>query len=282
MSVANQGVLANITLSVWSGRKLDKKVSEEVDAAKATRTRAGNYNKNLFAGVDELEEVRRIAGKIRNWHHAQTLPWTDSGERLLPMLNFMDYKRQLVVFEKEFNDAKDVFCTKYTSLIAAQAFQLGALFNRTEYPDPSQIANKFSLGYTFSPVPETGDWRVVADAEQRRELEAQYKKAFDERTVALTKDLWERLHTCLTHMHERLEDAPSGERKIFRDSLLGNAVELCDMLTKLNITNDPALERARKALEGTVCNLDIKDLRESDGARLEVRTKVNEILDMMP
>jgi hypothetical protein len=71
----------------------------------------------------------------------------------------------------------------------------------------------------------------------------------------------------------------AGEKKIFRDSLLDNAVELCGLLTKLNITNDPKLEEARKLLESTVCNVDVKDLRTSTGARSEIKAQVDEILN---
>jgi len=278
MSISNSSMLVNISLSVWSGRKLDKQVSAEVDVAKSTKTRAGNYHKNLFAGVAELDEVRRIAGKIRNWHMMHTLPWSDGGDRLLTMANFMEYKKELGLLETEFSTAKQAFCDKYTSLISAQAFTMGKLFDRDEYPDVNDIADKFELRYTFSPVPEVGDWRVDTDAETKRELSATYEKAYNDRLKGITHDLWERLHGCLTHMAERLSNTPDGSKKIFRDSLLGNAVELCGLLSKLNITNDPDLEAARKSLESAVCNVDAKDLRESDGARLEIKTQVEDIL----
>lgn len=279
MSLANNSMLVNVSISVWSGRKLDKQVSEEVDAAKNTTTRAGNYNKNLFAGVTELDDVRTIAGKIRNWHNAQTLPWSDGGERLLPMGNFLDYKRKIGELEQEFNAAVKIFCDKYSSLIAAQAFKMGALFKRDEYPDVSQIAYKFNLSYTFSPVPDVGDWRVTADAGLRQELETQYAKVYEDRLGSMTKDLWNRLHGCLSHISDRLAEGDSEKRKIFRDSLLGNAVDLCGLLTKLNVTGDPQLESARKSLESAICGVDVKDLRESVGVRKDVKAQVDDILN---
>lgn len=278
MGIANTSMLVNISISVWTGRKLDKQVSAEVDTAKATKTRAGNYHKNLFAGVDELAAVGRVAGKLRNWHAEQTLPWSDGGDRLLTMQNYTGYKKDLRALEQEFDDAVRVFCDKYSTLISAQAFTMGALFDRSEYPDVADIANKFALRYTFSPVPEVGDWRIDANASDKQELEDQYKKAYDDRLSATTKDLWDRLHGVLTHMADRLADAPDGERKIFRDSLLETPVKLCELLTRLNITNDPKLEAARKSLESAVCGIDVKDLRESQGARLEVKAQVDEIL----
>ena len=278
MGISNTSMLVNINISVWTGRKLDKQVSAEVDVAKSTKTRAGNYHKNLFAGVDELAAVGRISAKIRNWFHEQTLPWSDGGDRLLTMDNFKDFKDQLKIFEVEFADAVKTFCDEYPTLISAQAFTMGALFDRAEYPDVDDIANKFSLRYTFFPVPEVGDWRVDANTEDKKELEALYQQAYDDRLGSMTKYLWDKLHGVLTHMADRLADTPEGEKKIFRDSLLETPVKLCELLTKLNVMNDPKLEAARKSLESAICNIDIKDLRKSQGARLEVKTQVDEIL----
>lgn len=279
MSIATNSMLVNISLSVWSGRKLDKEVSQEVDAQKDTKTRAGNYNKNLFAGVDELEKVISVAARIRRWHQENTLPWSDGGERLLPMANFLSYKEKLAEYEQEFNAAVQDFCTKYADLISAQAFRMGALFKRDEYPHPNDILHKFAFRYTFSPVPEVKDFRVQASEEMLKELEAQYSKTFEERHKQLTKDLWGRLHGCLTHLADRLSDAKDGERKIFRDSMVTNAIDLCGILTVLNVTNDPELEAARKKLESAMCNLDLKDLRKNPDARKEVKHQVDDILN---
>ncbi|NBX50742.1 hypothetical protein EBT25_12580 [bacterium] len=82
----------------------------------------------------------------------------------------------------------------------------------------------------------------------------------------------------LTHMVDRLTDE-GDERKVFRDSLLANPIELCDLLTRLNVTKDPQLEEARRMLEKAVRTHDVKDLRESAGARVELRSDVQTILD---
>jgi hypothetical protein len=68
--------------------------------------------------------------------------------------------------------------------------------------------------------------------------------------------------------------------QIFRDSLVTNAVELCELLTKLNVTNDTKLENARKTLESLIVGVSPKDLREDEHMRLDVKSKVDEILSM--
>jgi hypothetical protein len=69
------------------------------------------------------------------------------------------------------------------------------------------------------------------------------------------------------------------EKKIFRDSLVDNALELTNLLTKLNVTNDPKLETARQELERLLVGVTADDLRESQGARAVVLNKVNQIME---
>jgi len=68
--------------------------------------------------------------------------------------------------------------------------------------------------------------------------------------------------------------------QIFRDSLITNAVELCELLTKLNVTNDSKLEQARKQLEVAMVGVTPKDLREDDDLRADTKAKVDQILSM--
>jgi hypothetical protein len=288
MSIANNGVLVDLNISVWTGRKMDKKVSGEVDAAKQTKTKAGNYHKNLFAGTDKLERVVSVTGKIRNWHIKQTLPWSDSGTRLLPMGNFFEYKQNLAVLEKEFYDAVDDFIAAYPTLISAAAFQIGALFNRDDYPSEDKIKDKFKVKSFFNPVPLSGDFRVDTDAATQQQLKEDYENMYRQKEEETAKELWERLHSYLTTLVDRLdkkqqaiEKSANGEKTKggqFHESHIDNGIELCGLLSKLNITNDPSLEAARKYLEAALSGVTAKDIRTSEGVRNDVKARVKDIL----
>jgi hypothetical protein len=77
-------------------------------------------------------------------------------------------------------------------------------------------------------------------------------------------------------------DRLSGEdKKIFRNSLIENALELTGLLTKLNVTKDPKLEDARKALEQSLVGVTPDELRTSVGAREEVLARVTQIMEMI-
>jgi hypothetical protein len=262
---------------MWTGRKMDKKVSEEIDASKGTQARAGNYHKKLLAGTQKLEEIQKIVSKIRTWHYEQTLPWSDGGSRLLPMANFFDYKATLGDYETQFNQAVAEFLEDYPTLVSAAAFQLGDLFSSDDYPDAHRLVDKFKFKYVFLPVPNAGDFRVEVGDAYRTELEEQYQNFYTQKLNDAMKDAWDRLHDCLGKMSEKLAGE---EKQVFRDSLVGNAVDLCELLTKLNVTGDMRLENCRKKLESALLHVDAKSLREDDDLRLDVKSKVDDILSM--
>ena len=276
ISIASSAVLIDLNISVWTARKLDKNVSKEIDINKNTTIKAGNYNKHILAGSDQLDKITKLSGEIREWHGRQTLPWSDTGTRLLPMSNFFDYKQQLGVYEAEFQSRINTFIYEYPNIILGMAFKLGKLFDRSEYPETDKIAHKFNLKYTIMPVPETKDFRVDIAEDIRTEMQQEYQKAYEGRVESAMSDAWSRLHTTLEHMVDRLS---GNDKKIFRDSLVDNALELTNLLTRLNVTNDPKLEQARQALEQTLVGVTANELRDSLGARQEILARVNQIME---
>lgn len=289
ISIASSAMLVELSISSWTARKLDKKVSAEVDNAKNTKVSTVNVNKNLMAGTGVLESILKYASGARTWHLSQTLPWSDNGSRLIPMSNFITYKEQLNVLENNYMALVDKFIDSYPNLVIAAAFQLGDLFDRAEYPEVHTLRNRFKFSYNFFPVPTAGDFRIDINEEAKAEIIANCDSAYQERLNNAMRDAWARLHDCLTRMSDRLQydEVPSDDPlthgtvlkpRIFRDSLMDNATELINMLKHLNITQDPKLELARAELEATIKGYDVSDLRESFTAREAVKQKVDLIL----
>ena len=79
-------------------------------------------------------------------------------------------------------------------------------------------------------------------------------------------------------MSERLASDDEGKRKVFHGTILTNAHELVNLLSRLNITNDPQLEQARRELNAALTNTDLDTLKESDYIRENVKAKVDDIL----
>ncbi len=88
---------------------------------------------------------------------------------------------------------------------------------------------------------------------------------------------WERLHEVLLGMSKKLGDT-SDNKKRYHDSLITNPLELCELLTKLNVTNDPKLEDARRQVELAMLGADIEEVKEDALVRENLKSKVDAIL----
>jgi len=195
--LSSSALIVNLSLSVWTGRKLDKRVSEEVDQQNSTKTRAGNYHKNLLAGSGKLTEITKVANAIRSWLYGVTQPWGDNGDRILNMTYFMEFKDRLTDYEQQFASSVNTFLSDYDTLVSAAAFQLGDLFNREDYPTRQTIESKFAMRYSMTPLPQSGDFRVDIGEEGLKELQGQYEGVLKARVEGAMHEAWDRLHDCL-------------------------------------------------------------------------------------
>jgi len=278
MSLSSMAMLVELRISTWTARKRDNETTMEINTSKEADQDSGSVYKYLMAGSDHLKKIEKYSAKCRAWNGTQTLPWM-KGIGLLPMENFFKYREQLATMEANFFALVDDFIAEYPRLKNDQAFKLGKWYKADEFPDIETLPRRFKFEYHFLPVPESGDFRVNCEARIKADLQEQYEKMFSDKLAEAMRDPWDRLHTVLTHMADKLTDNEDGDRKIFRDSIVDNAVELCDLLTRLNVVKDPELEKARRMLEKAVTNTDVKDLRALSSARLELKADVQDILN---
>lgn len=278
--VARAAMLVDLHISTYSGRKQDRKTQDEVTSSKgAGSKRAASVYKSLFAECKELDDIIKFQARVRATHYRLTLPWSDTGTRLLPTKALFEYQQVMSEHETEFDNLVDRFLDRYDTLVAAAAFQLGTLFDRSEYPLRDSVANKFSMTSSFAPLPISGDFRLDIESEVQQDLIDQYEQRSATLIASAQRDAWDRLHDVLSRMSERLADDAKGERKIFHGTLVTNAEELCTLLATLNVTNDPQLEAARLKLRDALVGVSPDELRKSDGARAETKRRVDEILD---
>lgn len=281
MGISSSAVLVELNVSVWGASKVDRDATDDVNINKGAARDAAKVYKNLTAGTSLRKEISDYAAKIRQYHNRQTLPWTHKGARLLPTSNVLEYKQQMNVMEHHFNSLLTKFCVEYPNIVSSAQNYLGTMFNPYDYPTLEEVKEKFGYKLVFSPLPEAGDFRLDVAAEELQELSRSYEADYQDRLERAMREPWKRLHEELTHLSEKLTDAKEGTdetKKRYHDSLVTNAQALCGLLTKLNITNDPKLEQARRELELTMLGVSIDGIKESPEVRSSVKSKVDAIL----
>lgn len=275
-------MLTEFNASVWTARKLDRSATEEVVTAKnAAAKDAARVNKHLLAGRNELDVIQQMVGRARAYVYDNTLPWSDSGLRLLPTLNFEKFAAKMNEFEEEFTTLVTNFVDIYPTLITAQAMALGDMFKRDEYPTQNEIMTKFAFRVNYMPVPTAGDFRVDVGNAAMDDIKAKLQRLADERVEEAMKDVRARLGEHLKRMSDRLTtDWVAGEAKQrrFHDSLVDGALELCDLTKNLNVVNDAELESARAELEKLLCGVTPDELRKNHAVRQDTKKAVDDIL----
>lgn len=273
-------MLLDLHLSVYTGRKQDKATAAEINISKNTRSsKAASVYKSLFTEDKDLEAIASYAGKVRTWLYSVTLPWADSGTRLVPTKNFFDITHELSGHEQEFNRLVDVFINNYGVKVSSQAFKLGKLFDPKEFPNVGELTHKFGFNYTFTPVPQSGDFRVDIPAAAAQQVVAQFEKEQNKRIQEAMREPWERLYQEIKHIKDKMIDKEDGKPQKLYQSMLDNALGLCETLTSLNLLDDPDLEAARRALEQSLTDIDIVSLRKSPEVREAIKVKMQDLTD---
>lgn len=278
--IARAALLSNLTISTYTGRKMDKATAEEVAAAKnAGSKHAVSTYKSLFADSAELKDVQSQAGFIRTLHYKLTLPWDDMGPRLLPTAKLLDYQKQMGDAIQAFDNCVAKFLNRYDTLVSVAAFKLGALFDRDEYPSREVLASKFRVHIAFAPLPTGGDFRLDIETEVMDELAEKYNKMAEAKLNEAMQDTWMRLHDILQRLSHVLRTPEEGEKRArINSDVVENALDVCTLLSDLNLTKDPALERARQALERALTGVDVDTLRESEEIKASTKKRVDDIL----
>jgi hypothetical protein len=275
MSLQEKAMLITLSVSCWTARKQDKKVSAEVEASHNARD-AGRYNKLLIDKV-HLDPLTSYAGAIRQYHYKMTLPWMDNGARLLPSKLFLEYSQEVRKMQAQYERLVDDLVNKYPQLVQEARQRLGTMYDPDDYPDAYDIRSKFSVETDIMPVPDGADFRVgVADSERER-IRAEISQRVALRQASAIRDAWIRIREVVGNVAARL----STPKPIIRDSLIENTEELARLLPGLNVNDDPAMsDVCQRIIDKLIVPPD--RLRRSMSLRRQVVADAQGILALCP
>lgn len=276
-----KAMLASLSICQWGNRKFERVVTDAV-AASGRTDRAFLSTSKKLVGKDATSPITAAAARARDHHYTNTLPWLDSGYRLLPSANYFEYVDKERQIKAEFNDAVDGFLASYPAHREAARSSLGDLFNEADYPDVQGLRARFRLESNFLPFPDSADLRVEIPASEIKRLSENVDARVAEALERATGDLFERVVGVVGALRDKLSSysvSPDGKvQHPFRDSAVLNLRELADLLPRLNVTNNPQLAALHVKLMQSLCPLDPDQLRVSDTARSQAVRSADDIL----
>jgi hypothetical protein len=315
----SRAILVSLRISAWSARKYDRKVTNETNQAHGADADAGRYNKNLLPGdAPSYKALTQHITAMRAQHTAQTLAWSDDGWRLLPVRNFQKYMDMVRQGQHTFDRLLEEFWRDYPTLRAQAKDRLNGMYLDADYP--RDIRDRFSFAMEPAPVPAATDYRVALTQDEINTIATRTEERVKQAFADAQKDAVQRLYKCVSHIHERLtavrvtkdratkartlkkdhydkvtgELIPAGtvipgraiaggqvKNATFRDTLVDNARELCEILRYINLADDPKLEEFRRQTELIAGSTEAETLRDSDAVRKDTANRAQSILDAM-
>jgi len=281
-SITSSAMIVQVTISCWTGRKKDKSASATVTSQNYADKGTASVNKKLLGNCDELTAIQKFVANARNTNYASTMPWSDLGQRLLPTAAKFDYHEQMTGLMTEFYRMADSFCNNYTWEISRAQARLGDLFRREDYPTEESIRSKFSFTISYIPLPDAGDFRIDIGNEQQQVLKDHYSEYYSKQLVSAMNDVWQRTYKALSNMSERLDYSGNDKKKIFRDTLVDNVIDMVELLTVCNVTGDGKMTRMANKLDDALRGVTPDGLRQSESLRVETKRMVDDAIKSLP
>jgi hypothetical protein len=273
--ITKKAMLVKMSIGVWSARKQDKAAEQTVQQTYETENDVVKVTKGLVP-KEHINKVTSAAMRARMFHYQNTLPWSDDGYRILSVKNFDVYSKGIrndiePALQESFNE----FIAAWKDIVKQSKKRLGKLWDEKDFP--TDIKNKFKFKINIVPIPTANDFRVHMRQDEVKEIKEQINHDIKETLQEAQKDLYIRLYTVIEKMVERLNDP---EAK-FKNALIENICEVCDLIPKLQVIEDSELETLRSRIVKSICTVDPEDLRKNKDTRKKTVKAASGILKAM-
>lgn len=271
-TLSQTALLVALRCSCWTNSKHDPHVTGEVEQQHNAHD-AGRFNKVLI-DKEAMKPVRQALRTLREYHYDNSLPWDDSGFRLVPAVHYLEYSSHINQLKRQYEQEVENFIQEYPALKEQARIRLNGMYRESDYPTVSELREKFSVRVAHRQIDEPDDLRVTVQEEQVEEIKQSIRSEMTLSISLAQADIYKRIRNVISHMANKLADTDA----VFRDTLVTNVSALIELLPKLNFTNDPKLDEICEEMKKLVV-FEPDTLRKEEGIRLDVARKAKTILN---
>lgn len=265
----------------WMGVRKTLTPEQKTQAAEtfgAERDFLSARKKLLDTRHEAYKEVTAVRGKVVAFWKLNTLPFPESGVRLIRQHEIESFNHQMEDFRRELEHSVDQLDRRYAELKSTARQRLGDLFNPMDYP-PS-LRGLFSVEWDYPNV-EPPDYLYQLNPAIYEQEKQRVSARFEEAVQLAEQAFIGEFAKLVSHLTERLNSG-DGEKKIFRDSAVTNLGEFFSRFKQLTIHSNEQLDDLVNQAQRLVQGVGAQDLRDDAGLRQHLATRlagVQSVLD---
>jgi hypothetical protein len=258
-----------VAFTWWGVHKaLSVRQKEEVcDAAGADARLLSAGKKIIDVRHQAFRNLTSVRTRIVSHWRGLTLPYVEPGVRLIRRADVAAFVRTMEGFRDELTAAERALDDEFDRMKADARERLGRLFNPADYPP--EVRGLFGVEWDFPSVEPPSYLMRLAPDIYRQEQE-RVSQRFEEAVRLAEQAFVAEFARLVSHLTERLADDQAGERRVFRDTVVGNLTEFFERFRALNVRSNDDLDglvtRARDLVRGVTP----QDLRDNGGLRQHV------------
>ena len=113
-------------------------------------------------------------------------------------------------------------------------------------------------------------------------MKTDYEEYYSRQLGNAMNDVWTRLHTALTRMSSQLSYKADGSTEKFKDTLVGNVLDMVELLDVCNVTGDSQMVALKNELANTMYGVTAEVLREDTFTRDDTKRNIDKIIAALP
>jgi hypothetical protein len=230
--------------------------------------------------AEDRKETTKAINEARAFFYANTLPWDDNAYRLVPVTRYAHLKRELQRIENEFSDSVERLLANYDHLRKDYLRRVNDLAQEVPFPTSEEFRAAFKFDLLEMPIASPHDIRLRhVNQTTVNELRTKVTAQMNDRLASAQAEIVERLKDRVRRLKEQTADKDS---RLFK-SLVSNIEEDVDVLPKLNLTNDPEINRLIERVRAELAGIDVTTLRgdskEAQKLRGHIHKTASSVLD---
>ena len=274
-SIATKACLVRLRIRKPSASKKDQSLTDLYNARNG-EVDAGYWSSKYFSQSPRWKAMNNALNAVYRFNRQETLPWTDDGERALPMAAHPAYMAGITPLIDMANVHIKDFFDHYEEEVDADLMHKHSTGDRSKYPTAEEIREKISVSVKFLPITTGRDWRVdVGEAEAallEKEINSALGNAKDYMLGTIAKGMMD--------LVEKIDTYGDGEGKRWHGSLVTNLQDAVNRIAKLNVGDDPDVNALVTAVDGVLDKHSPApdSMKHSEGARSEAKEELNNLL----